>query len=559
VRSLSLLNMASSTPARAQSLEERARAVEDELMDVRRQLHDLDAAGAPWQPVDLWEREAELESLIETIAMQIEERDARKRARVEPAPEVVVREYGDESEHLGCGHLDEEWELFGRWATGVEDRPWREVVAEHREDPPRPVPAAEDAPPRELKRKAVDVDLTGDEDGSAVAEPPRSAVTEPFRPPRPLVLKREGRGGARPGAGRPNGPVCLKEAKNLFLTWPQCDTKKEVAIERLLKIDGVLQAIVGEETHKSGEPHLHAHVVMAKPRRIPHAELDAVAGKHGNYQVCARPAENRVYVTKGENWVARNADGTDWDPPLRKSAADATAAFVSSVRAGETRLDLLTRHASLALRYWRILPDLQRVLVAPASLPAAPAFFDFRGLRIPIGFERHHRQQQYWLYGPPGVGKSFVVQQLLRLGHRGFQLPRNNDFAAYDDSRFDFIFSDELNDPTMSKHPPYDISSMNSLLDGSPVHFNVKGGSVAKNRNLTVLLIANIHPSKFFKAHAFIPEVVMDAVLSRLTIVRVDSRDVPPVVEKLGGEPSTGSDVTAEQREAWESSCAFRG
>lgn len=543
--------MSFETPKRGQSLEDRREALSEELSVVRRQLELLMEEGAAWQPVDLMEREEQLTKTIEALSEQIAARESADR-RVRARPEVV--EVTTEDEECGCGYLEAEWREFEEWATTADDgRPWRAPPRSSSSSAAAPDAETTSVAVREAKRKADEIDLVSD--GEEEVKP----VDAPFRPPRPLVLKRDGRGGARPNAGRPTGPTCVKEAKHLFITWPQCSADKEEVLMKLLALPGVGQAIVGAEKHESGDPHLHAHVVMAVPRRIPHTELDAVAGKHGNYQVCSRPADNRVYVTKGGDWVAKNADGSPWEPPLRKSAADATAAFISGVRAGETRLDLLTRHPSLVLRYWRILPDLQRVLVAPARVPPSPAFYDFRGLRIPIAFLRHHRQQQYWIYGPPGVGKSYVVQQLFKLGFRGFQLPRNNDFAAYDDARYDFIFSDELNDPSMSRHPPYDISTMNSLLDGSPVHFNVKGGSVAKDRNLTVLLISNIHPSKFFKAHAFIPEVVMEAVLSRLTIVRVDSRDVPPVVEKLGGEPSTGSDVTAEQREAWESSCAFRG
>ena len=45
-------------------------------------------------------------------------------------------------------------------------------------------------------------------------------------------------------------------------------------------------AVVAEESHKSGEPHVHAIVQFAERLDLKNANpvLDALTGKHGNYQ-----------------------------------------------------------------------------------------------------------------------------------------------------------------------------------------------------------------------------------------------------------------------------------
>lgn len=54
------------------------------------------------------------------------------------------------------------------------------------------------------------------------------------------------------------------KGKSLFLTYPQCPLDKAAALEQLLQLLPVEKALVAEEQHEDGSPHLHAYVKLTK-------------------------------------------------------------------------------------------------------------------------------------------------------------------------------------------------------------------------------------------------------------------------------------------------------
>lgn len=332
-------------------------------------------------------------------------------------------------------------------------------------------------------------------------------------------------------------------AKNFLCTWPQNGTSKEVALERILALPRVVRAVVCEEKHADGSPHLHAVIVLNDKDRLVHADLDAVAGKHGNYQVCGSPAKSRDYVTKAGNFIARHKDGSVWE--LAASSAPTITDFMGALRDGLPRSSLLERFPNMALRFWKVLDDVRGALASSVRAAPAPALVAYGGATFPIGSPRWHRAPQYWIYGPPSVGKSYFLHVVLPgAGFRGYQIPANNDFVDWNDDAYDYAYSDELNDRKLSAQAPYSISWLNQWLDGGEFRLNFKGGSRVRRRNLTTFLVSNIHPREFFRPHAFVPPVVVDAIVSRLCIIRLPALGSNFEVEALPPPP------TAEQRAA---------
>lgn len=98
-----------------------------------------------------------------------------------------------------------------------------------------------------------------------------------------------------PSTTQPMTPTPVKKfrihARNLFLTYPQCDVDPTVVLERIkLWSDTTVPvewAIVGQEHHKDGALHLHCCIHLKRKRNF-HTPgcFDFLTLKHGNYQAC---------------------------------------------------------------------------------------------------------------------------------------------------------------------------------------------------------------------------------------------------------------------------------
>ena len=102
------------------------------------------------------------------------------------------------------------------------------------------------------------------------------------------------------------------QSKKLFLTYPQCNIDKEIALD-LLK--GILTPfdpsyiVVSSELHEDGHPHLHALAVLNKKydsRQPTCLDLTCPATdvvSHGNYQGARDAKSVHQYVTKDDNFI----------------------------------------------------------------------------------------------------------------------------------------------------------------------------------------------------------------------------------------------------------------
>ncbi len=78
------------------------------------------------------------------------------------------------------------------------------------------------------------------------------------------------------------------QARTLYLTFPQCDVTKEIAMTNVKTLfgDRIKFVIVCQEHHSDGELHLHMIIQGKDKFDIQTANyLDVITGKHGNYQV----------------------------------------------------------------------------------------------------------------------------------------------------------------------------------------------------------------------------------------------------------------------------------
>lgn len=88
-----------------------------------------------------------------------------------------------------------------------------------------------------------------------------------------------------------------------------------------------------------------------------------------------------------------------------------------------------------------------------------------------------------WLTGPPNCGKTFFVEELIRLGVRCYQAPYNNDWTGFDPTYHEVVYCDEFKGQIT-------IQSLNALCDRN-TRLNTKYGGIAKCNKVLVVVMSN--------------------------------------------------------------------
>lgn len=94
--------------------------------------------------------------------------------------------------------------------------------------------------------------------------------------------------------------------KNLFLTYPNCDMDKSVAMDLLVhksKSQTPSYVCVARELHKDGTNHLHAYVQYQKKINIVNCNFYNLGKHHGHYLPVKSIKGSHTYVRKGGDFV----------------------------------------------------------------------------------------------------------------------------------------------------------------------------------------------------------------------------------------------------------------
>lgn len=105
------------------------------------------------------------------------------------------------------------------------------------------------------------------------------------------------------GVGNINPPHSMSfrlSAKYLLLTYPNCGDKQACYNFLIDKFDDAKYILVAQETHQSGEPHLHAFIALTKRCNFKRADCLDFNGFHGNYQVARDKHASVTYCKKDD-------------------------------------------------------------------------------------------------------------------------------------------------------------------------------------------------------------------------------------------------------------------
>jgi len=341
------------------------------------------------------------------------------------------------------------------------------------------------------------------------------------------------------------------QTKYLSLTWPQCQTSKETVLRRIRETfgDNLEFAVVCEETHKDGTPHLHAAVSLkSKNKKRGSLWLDNLAGKHGHYKACSKGTPHQKtgikgwvdYVCKDNNYVSWGIDVPAYLLAAKRKRSTSSEIAAWHLKAGKSLHALneempgfvmmnlqKLRNYQTQLAAWAQSPTLVWAKLPPPQLQAVGNTLTTRSpgiialatwLNENMGTPRVLRQKQLLLSSPPGVGKTTLVQKLREYFHV-YSHVGGKWFDGYDDSIHEIIVFDEF-----CGNVPMTI--MNKVLDGQTCTLEVKGSSVPKTKMLPCIVLTNYEDFELYTGEK-VAQGSRDAFLDRFTYIRLGRNDHP--------------------------------
>jgi len=311
------------------------------------------------------------------------------------------------------------------------------------------------------------------------------------------------------------------QCKCFYGTWPQCEVSAQDCLDGALRVLPPCEwAVVAKEAHKDGTPHLHGIFYFKEKCDIKDANpiLDMICMKHGNYQGAKSPKKVLRYVCKDNNYVTFG-DVPSWK---EEKVLDHIA---RELMAGKTYEDIKATHPGICLLHKRKIEEFEsecsrKRLDTGLQVWVPPVYTGgdwnidiiVNWLRENIRMPRKHRQQQLFIYGPTGTGKSRLIWQLshfLKIYH----MPRVEDYYdSWENSYYDLAVLDEFKSNKT-------IQWLNSWLDGHVMPLKKKCVTqVLKMQNIPTILLSNLTFEENYKKDS----LAREALRSRFVFAHVE-------------------------------------
>lgn len=307
------------------------------------------------------------------------------------------------------------------------------------------------------------------------------------------------------------------QAKQFFLTFPQCETPKQVAAERIIREfgDNLSAYAIAAEHHAPtqddpvGGPHLHILLHLKEKKHYRNANcFDFITESHGNYQTQKGSLQKVAeYLTKEDKEpLCFNID-LEAAKAKKQSKFDQIALMVQD---GKTMEEIEAEHPGFVLNHKRKLEEYyefqERKRAKKVVLPG-PHELIVNGVTIEIGTPRGYRQLQYYISGPPGTGKTSLISRLTEAGFRGYPIPYNGHWEEWSDDEYDFAYADEYNSQVK-------VTEMNQFLTGETMSLNCRYRNKKKQKNVPTFILSN---RPMMDQYPNVPNVIKTAWMSRLT------------------------------------------
>lgn len=293
-------------------------------------------------------------------------------------------------------------------------------------------------------------------------------------------------------------------------------------------------AVVAEELHEDGSPHLHACIVLKKRLHLTDAGmiLDPLTAQHGNYQAVRHFHDCLRYVIKDKSYVEHKLNVEEI---LRKKGGKFAEA-VMMLAEGKQLEELETEYLPTIAMHKRKLDefiawcDIKRMranlveyagLVYEGTHLQTQLIVDWlnRNVREP----REFKQTQLWVAGPPNYGKTTLINMLnSRLST--YMMPLDEEFYdAYNDQDYDLVVLDEF-----KAHKT--IQFLNLWAQGGQMTIRKKGSQGVKKKNLPLVILSNYTPKECYSKSS---DYALAPLLVRFQVINLgDPIDINNIVIK---------------------------
>lgn len=341
------------------------------------------------------------------------------------------------------------------------------------------------------------------------------------------------------------------DAKNISLTYPKCDLTRErvLGFLKLLGGDNYRGGAACIEAHSDGTPHVHAYLRLSNKRCFRDPRAFDIDGYHANIQPCRNPKHWLNYLRKEDKSPGLDGDLDD----LLSSAKPKerlTDVIARRIESGDNSAAIFESFPGFYMMNKRKIEELQEFMVRKrqkldkldweeACSKLAEAQVEAQQvsdwLMENIKKPRKLRTPQLWIQGPPGSGKTSLIEELAKY-LSVFYVPMDDGkyLDGFSDD-YDLIVFDEMKSQ-------FKLTFLNQFIVGSPMMVNVKGAMVLKQKNTPVMFLSNYGVMSAYKKMT----PALEAFLDRLLMVNITSlHSLNQILESASTAQKTGSTVPA--------------
>lgn len=269
--------------------------------------------------------------------------------------------------------------------------------------------------------------------------------------------------------------------KGWFLTYPQNDASKEFLMDKLKPLGE--EIIVCEEKHEDGSPHLHAFIKLNDPiTKRDSLTTFNLLDKTGNYQPARSWKSCEDYIKKDGNYITHNCDVESAQSKKRKRNQEILSKPIHE----------LVDEGIISLQ------------IAPQIKKAKICYEESKNDEFNVN---PLEKRGVWIYGPPGVGKSFKA----RTDYPDLYIKAQNKWWDGYTGQKNVLIDDFDKQGSCLSH------YIKIWGDVYKTTGEVKGGTVNLNYN-KLIITSNYHPSEIFEEDA----VLLAAVERRFEITHLD-------------------------------------
>lgn len=332
------------------------------------------------------------------------------------------------------------------------------------------------------------------------------------------------------------------QAIRFFLTFPQSgDVTRETAMTNLRSKCDVDWAIVAQEQHKDGTPHLHVLFRLKTQRQFTGSDcFDFVTGKHGNYTTVRNLRSCLKYIVKSDKDYLKH--GTiDIHGRIAKNAGNKSDTVAALLLDGKSLMEIVEDHPGYVMMHQTKMKafiefsaaqerklkmrDHSEGFMSPPDYEVLNADNTELAEWIEKTFDpilkRKRSDTSLWLYGETGLGKTRFFNRLSKYLHR-YDVPLEEDFYdAYANGHYDFLYFDEFKGQKT-------VTFLNRFISGEQMNLRQKGSQVLKTDRLPAVIVSNYSPADVYHK---MDQSKLATLLRRLTVIHfIDEIEINPHV-----------------------------